>query len=846
MKIKKIFLCFVLMMSMLCVVACKDKDKDPDKGDQPPSRSESVVHASVADRVYLVGEKLEDIEILLAMGDTNGTIVWDEEDYVLVLGENECDWTFTPADTEKYKAKTGTLTIEAKNLEKPVCTNVELVPGQTVYIEQKYADIQIQGTASFGGQPVAGTFVWKEPTRTFVSGDNICEWKFVPTDTTRYSVVDDGEPITVTASVAQEPVSIAVVENTKTQYVAYDIIDKSTLTLHLVYNGGKTERLNFGADDVTITYNNGNSLKRGDTTATITYDVYDFSAEIALEPVDYRIVQVPQFSETLVYNGQPKVLTLAENSDSDKYSFDTRTETNAGNYDIVVTLADPSNDKWSNGDETASTTVVCAILKAELVENKTNYSEEYDGEAHSASISNQTENRIFYSETALNETNFESGSAEVIEKTNAGTYTIYYFMEGDENHNHKTGTLTIEITRQAPTMNLEYCYTLETGNVVNYPTNYVSIVDKQGRPVALGELNFTYYSSYTNDNDASNDVLTTKDDDGAENTGTAPKNDKVSEYFVVVRYAGSQNYQAVEDVTVLFIDGSDLALYAKGGEDTFAFKYDENDYYGESFTAVSPQVVSASNSECNAYLEFTAKPLDDNGLKTIEFISKFGQGAEFKKSGRLVFAGGKYLLLRNDGISYTYAFNGSDEISVQLTEQASSTVVLKKWTIPKYLNTYVGKTISDEIYNADAYDKTHNTSQNTEIEIYNDYGTIRFIARINVVYSEGAHSGTANGGYQEWIGVAEFGFPECSDRVTRQALTCYITGSNSGYNKNENDFFRVVWDLDKSSGDWKIVEEPTSFTIDSSVPALESPYNNMQYLTPGNASTIVVYTKVEN
>jgi len=844
MKIKKIFLSFILMMSLLCAVACKDKKKEPEPETPAPSKAESVVHASTLSTDYLVGTKLADIELLLAMGDTNGTIVWDNEDYEIVLGENECDWTFTPADTDAFTTKTGSLTLNGFNLDVPEVADVELVAGQTVYIEQKYAGISLQGTATFGGQTVEGTFGWKEPTKTFVEGENICTWVFKPTDTTKYAEVEG--TITVSATVVQEPMSLSAT-TTKTDYVAFDTIDLSTVTLRLIYTGGKTEVLTFSADDVSITYDNDDCLRRGDRKATITHDTLDLSAEIALDEVDYRIVQVPEFTETIVYNGDPRVLTLASNADSDKYTFEPLTRTNADDYDLVVTLENPNDDKWSNGD-TETTTVVCTILKAELDAEETNCSEEYDGEAHSVSVSSPDASRIFYSETLLDESNYADAPTDEISKTDAGTYTIYYFLEGDSNHNSKAGSLTISISRQTPTMSLEYCYTLETGNVVNYPSSYVTITDKQGNSVSLGELTFTYYNEYTDDGNDENDTLTSTDD-GATLAGKAPKNDKVTEYYVVVGYAGNKNYNPVENYTVLFIDGADLALYAKGGEDAFAFKYDENGYYGESSPEKlnSLSMVSASNSECNAYLEFKANELDANtGLKTIDFISKFGQGAEFKKNGRLVFAGGKYLLLTEDGETYTYAYNGTtDEISVQLTEQASSTVVLKKWTLPKYLNTYTAKTLADNVYNAEGYDQSKNTSQYTEIEFYNDYGTIRFVTRINVAYSGGV---VANGGYVEWKGVAEFGFPDCADTVTRQALTCYKTNSDSGYN-NTGESFRVVWDLEKT-GDmtYNIVEDPTTFTIDRCDPqsVLGYPYNTLQYLDSSNPETIVVYTKVQD
>lgn len=790
MKLKKIFLSFVLMMSMLCVVACKDKGKDPESGNSSKTQVDSVVNPSVADRVYLVGEKLEDIELLLAMGDTVGLIAWDDEDYVLVQGENSCAWTFLPTDAESFKSKTGSLKINAVKLENPVVSDVEVVPGQTIYIEQKYALINLQGTATFGGETVAGTFVWKEPTKTFVEGENVCEWKFVPTDGTKYAVVE-GE-ITVTATVQQTPTSLAVVNNTKTQYAAFDTIDLSTLTLHLGYDGGKTEVLEFDSNDVSITYlteETPKSLRRGDTKATITYLAYGLRADIVLDETDYKLVQVPVFDQTHVYSGQPKLLTFSENADSGLYTFVPRTETNAGDYDIVVTLEDDDNYKWANGDET-STTVTCTIHKADLASNKTNYTGEFDGQAHSVSVSNHLGTTVYYSETELDETNYAESSTELIKKTNAGEYTIYYYMVGDSNHNAGVGTLNISISKQTPTIDLRYCYTLKTNDIVNYPTSYVTITDKQNAVVEPGDLVKTYYSVYSDDENPQNDILTSSAD-GAISPGTAPKNDKTTEYFVVVEFVGNQNYNAVSAHTVLFIDGVGQPLYAGAGEDAFAFKYEPAGYYGSS----SPydddeQVLVGSHAECNYYIEFNALDLDSNGLKVVEFYSKFGIGEASKKDGYLVFVDGEYILLCEDGSYYTYSQNTeTDELTIVINELGSSqpqTAVLQKWELPKYLGTYSAQTVSD----AD-YDESNHTSKNTDITFYNDYGTIRFIVNVNVKYISSA-TGTS-GGSTQWIGVAETSIGPAEDAETSHRLTCYVTGLDSGYYQNSSNKVEISW-----------------------------------------------------
>jgi len=822
MKIKKLLLSFILMMSMLCAVACKDKG-DPEVPETPQTpavtKTDPNISVSVENRVYLVGETLGDIELIVASGSTSGTVKWSNEDYVLVQGENVCEWSFTPTDDETYNSKTDTVKINAIKLEIPT-VSVNVKAGQTVYVDARYETVELEAVATFGGESVTGQIVWVTPNETFVEGLNSCEWKFIPDEETTYAVVTGF--VELEASVEQEPVAISIGDNAKTSYVAFDQIDKSAMTICLVYNGGKVEEIS-DKQNVVVTYNEGDSLRRGDTSATLSYN--GFTTQVTGLSVDYKEIENPTFSEIVVYSGNQKTLTLAYDANAHLYTFTPLQETNADVYDLVVTLIDDENYIWANGDET-TTIVKCEILKADSVVDETNCSDEYDGEEHFALVENATDDDgvyspdIYYSLSEIDDTNYGSASPEPIKKTDAGTYVVYYYMEGDSNHNSSKGSLTIEISKQTPIMNLEYCYSLVTGNVVNYPTSYVSIVDKQSNDVELGTLEFVYYTNYTDDSNDENDTKTTTSD-GATSVGGAPKNSNTSEYYVVVKFAGSANYNAVENYTVLYIDGNELDFYAKSDENKFAFKYDENEFYGYEKDLTSTVLKNnGSNSECNAYLEFSELEVNDDGLKIVKFDSKFGEGTLNIRTGRLVYFDGKYQLLDTNGLFYPFIYNSSNE-ELTMLDGVINQVTMIKWELPNYLKTFAAQTVEDADYNAEK-----NTNKDTLITIYNDYGTIRFSAKVNLKYSieSSVIGGTTEfGGYQEWSGVAVIGYTQYGDNPEKPlenqrpyfALTCYIVNNNSLENTgypviNSSNFsFRLDWLISSYTGE----NEPSSVNL---------------------------------
>ncbi len=783
MKVKKLLLSFVLAVSMLFVVSCKDKTKEPSEN-PPAQKTEPTVSVEVADRVYDVGEKLEDIELMISAGSTSGTVSWDDENYTLLEGNNDCIWNFTPTDSETYNSKTGNKVILAYNRATPVVV-ASLVDEQTIYVGAKLSSLQLQASATCGQDEVLGTIAWKNPNAELESGENECEWIFKPTSNTQYKEVSG--TITLNATEEQYAQSIAVIANSKTNYVAFDTLDKSSLSLCLIYNAGKVEEIS-DMQYVTVKYNNNNtSLRRGDTKVEITYRG-QFTADVTGISVDYKEIVVPEFTGIVVYNGTERTLTLQED---DNYTFEAIKATDAGVYNIEVTLADAANYKWSNGDF-GSTNVECRINQADVETSEIDYEGEYDGAGHSAQVTNDLEKTIYFSETQLNSTNYSGASTSAIEKINAGIYTIYYYIPESKNYHEKSGSVLISISKQTPTIKLQECYTLVTNDFVNYPTSYISIIDKADGKVDTTNFEFTYYTSYSNDNNSSNDTKTSSAQ-GATNVGGAPKNSRATEYYVVVEFLGNENFEAVSGVVPLYIDGSGFEFSASGSENKFAFKNDAYTAKDES----EDYALSGSNAECNGYLEFIELEKNSDGLKVVRFKSKFFEGEESKKDGRLIYDNG-YKLLCDDGTRFDFSYVASGTEITEITIAESDDVLettLSKWEMPLYLKTFTAQTVSD----ADYDEVGNNGTKNTEITIYNDYGTIRFSAKINVAYIDGTKP---TGGYQEWAGVVEPGFNRYGENAVNPLyydLVCYVTNEagleSTGYPtvQQKNTYFTLNW-----------------------------------------------------
>ena len=794
MKKKRIFLSLLLIFSMFCFAACKKDATNPPATPPPavtpgepstPSVPEepsgpvdpTLTVSILTNQKYYVGEALSTIQLFKHAGDTAGTVVWDEPTYILVLGANECDWTFTPTDTDAFNGKTGTITINAVN--RPVSPQIEVsVEDRTFYEGEKLSSV----TLSYTPDTIEGTLEWLTPNATLELGTNEFEWKFTPDDTETYEVKTGSVEIEV---VAQTLTSISIRTNptTMTGYEAFEPFDETGLTLSLVYNKGKTETVTSGWE---LSYNADNLLRAGDNTITITYG--GLSCTLDVEGVAKVEVDEPTF-ESKQYNKLPWPIA---GKDSALYDYDdTLTFTNAGTHLIDFTLTDEDNYEWKKPENKSKATIQVqfVIEKIALVVTEHNYNEQYDAQPHAATVEAEGAEEIYYSTTVMNSENYDDvGSKNLIQYTNVvADAVVYYYIVGDVNHFDASGSLSVNITKQQARFASNYCYAVETGDIIEYPEEYIELVDNAGNPLTLtGTPTLTYYVRYGGANDNEKTTML----DGSDYVGGAPSAASLNgePYAVLIEY--SDNNVNATTIVYLYIEEMNNIFYARGQEEEFAFRQSTTKENSATFLDnkdTAPFGLYGSIGLCLNYAEFSLKENATLGITEIVCNFKMGEGTSNNHSGgRLIFQNGKYKIVDNAG-------NPTDVVvdKTNKTITVGQSIVLEKWVLPDYLGTYSAQTIRDTDVKDDG---SEYLNKFTSIRFYNDYGTIRFELNYNLVEVSPYAIGSTSGGSGIRTGVVEYGGIKRISGGSRQTLNCYWVGNASEYRKDGDEVdFTIRW-----------------------------------------------------
>ena len=227
-----------------------------------------------------------------------------------------------------------------------------------------------------------------------------------------------------------------------------------------------------------------------------------------------RPIAVPAADETaFVYDGNEQTYNIASNAD---YTVTGNVQTDADTYTVTVSLKDKANTVWDDEDKTtADKEYTFTIAKAAgSVTAPTAKELTYTGEAQALVSAGS-------SDTGTIQYKLDNGeySENVSMATNAGTYTVYYKVIGDANHNdvaEASITVTIAKADQAKPA----APTLED-------RSYTSITLKE---VAA------------NDNDA--DAEYSMDGENWQNSPTFTGLTSGTTYTFYVRYAAMDNYNA--------------------------------------------------------------------------------------------------------------------------------------------------------------------------------------------------------------------------------------------------------------------------------------------------------------
>lgn len=335
-----------------------------------------VAEPDVDDVILQEGYKLGNVGISVKEGGTAGVIVWDEPETLLVKGDNEVTWTFTPEDTVNYTTLSGTVTLTVGD---DVLDELVLVsgPDKTDYVAfEEFDGTGMLLKAVFNGGLKDQTF-GVDKCRVVIENDVDGKMSAATTKVTVYygekfvEIEVNVSKITVTepvlevteleynAQIQTLPFEVGADEkycvkggNTATDVGNYNLEIELSDKVNYVWSSGSSENLTIGWEITPVSL--GVEI---DVPEDLVYDGYGKEAT-------FRLVQGTLYGGaqlTIVYEQNGKVIDGLP--------------VNAGEYDVVVKLPDVNNYRFAS-----SYTAVMTIAK-KVVTIKTNGDREkyYDG-----------------------------------------------------------------------------------------------------------------------------------------------------------------------------------------------------------------------------------------------------------------------------------------------------------------------------------------------------------------------------------------------------------------------------------------------------------------------------------
>ena len=335
-----------------------------------------VAEPDVDDVILQEGYKLGNVGISVKEGGTAGVIVWDEPETLLVKGDNEVTWTFTPEDTVNYTTLSGTVTLTVGD---DVLDELVLVsgPDKTDYVAfEEFDGTGMLLKAVFNGGLKDQTF-GVDKCRVVIENDVDGKMSAATTKVTVYygekfvEIEVNVSKITVTEPVLEVteleynaqmqtlPFEVGADEkyyvkggNTATDVGNYNLEIELSDKVNYVWSSGSSENLTIGWEITPVSL--GVEI---DVPEDLVYDGYGKEAT-------FRLVQGTLYGGaqlTIVYEQNGKVIDGLP--------------VNAGEYDVVVKLPDANNYRFASSN-TADMTIAKKVVTIKTNGDREKY---YDG-----------------------------------------------------------------------------------------------------------------------------------------------------------------------------------------------------------------------------------------------------------------------------------------------------------------------------------------------------------------------------------------------------------------------------------------------------------------------------------
>lgn len=416
-----------------------------------------VAEPEVDDIILQEGYKLGNVGIYVKEGGTAGVIVWDEPETLLVKGDNEVSWTFTPEDTANYTTLSGTVTLTVGD---DVLDRLEIVSGpeKTDYVAfEEFDGTGMVLKAVFNGGLKEQTF-GVDKCRVVIEND--VDGK-MSAATTKVIIYYGEEFVEIEVSVSKITVTEPVLEVTELEYNA----QMQTLPFEVgadekYYVKGGNTATNVGSYNLEIELKDKVNYEWSSGTSDNLY----FGWKIT--PVSLSVeISVP---EDLVYDGNGKEATF-ELVQGTLYGGAQLTivyeqngnvinglPVNAGEYDVVVKLPDSNNYRFASKN-TADMTIAKKVVTIKTNGDREKY---YDGKevtleelAGNFTVSDGLKVKVTVSGTVLNAGSYKVTA--VLDTANSN-YTsnevsyIYTVRKAD-----KTVNATMSVDYKSVTISVE-------------------------------------------------------------------------------------------------------------------------------------------------------------------------------------------------------------------------------------------------------------------------------------------------------------------------------------------------------------------------------------------------------
>lgn len=227
--------------------------------------------------------------------------------------------------------------------------------GGTIYSTTDPSEVVLEKTGS-----IEGTLKLQAGT-VFTAGTHEYVWVFTPTDTENYNTVSGA----ITLEIAADPAVSVDVSGTpdKTQYSYRDAFDPAGLTVEVTYGSGAVREIPLS--DLEITYENGEFMKIGDCSVTLsyTYDGGKVSFDVTGLSVSAREVKDPVIileKDSYTYDGKAKTPGVTVKDGDVVIPANEYTVTYADNVKVgtaTVTIKDAEGGNYVIAEKTVKFTI---------------------------------------------------------------------------------------------------------------------------------------------------------------------------------------------------------------------------------------------------------------------------------------------------------------------------------------------------------------------------------------------------------------------------------------------------------------------------------------------------------